>query len=56
MGHPGVPADGCDVRQTEDDTRTLEQSAGAGAAAARQRAIGPMTYCMITARKLTIWP
>jgi hypothetical protein len=41
MGHPEVPADGCDVRQTEDDPRTLEQRAGAGAAAARQRATRP---------------
>lgn len=38
MGHPEVPVDGCDVRQTEDEPRTLEQRAGTGAAAARQRA------------------
>ena len=38
MGHSEVPVDGWDVRQTEDEPRTLEQRAGAGAAAARQRA------------------
>jgi hypothetical protein len=51
MGHPEVPANGCDIRQTEDDRARWNNVLAPVLLPLASAPLGPMTYSVITAKK-----